>query len=308
MPTRRRFLAQSAALLAASLAASRFSRSAIATPPDYVAPLMIDSHVHVYKRDPRFPYAPGQRHPQQDASAEMLIKLMHANGVARTVLIQVIYYLWDNSYVLSVLKRYPRLFHGVCRVNPEDPAAPDHLSHLTEEGFRGVRLSPAAGAAGDWIRGPRMPPLWRRCSQLKVPMTILTVPSRLPDLVPLIQANPDLTVVIDQMASCPVGRPDLLQLLLDLARFPRVYVKISNLWVVSRQPYPYPDAQQMARRIVDSFGADRIMWSTNWPVSLKQLPYDRIVDLYRDHLDFVTPAEYHQILSGTVQRVWPFGL
>lgn len=304
MTTRRRFLAQSAALLAASSLSSPLSSEA----PKHGAPLMIDSHVHVYKRDPRFPYAPGQKHPAQNASAEMLIDLMRANGVARTVLIQVIYYLWDNSYLLSILKRYPNLFHGVCRVNPQDPAAPDHLSHLTEEGCHGVRLSPAAGPEGDWIRSPLMPPLWRRCSQLKVPMTILTTAPRLPDLVPLIEANPDLDVVIDHMADCPVDRPDLLKLLLDLARFPRVYVKISDLWIVGNQPYPYPDAQAQARRIMDTFGANRIMWSTNWPVSLKQLPYAKIVELYRDHLNFVTPEEHRQILSGTVQRIWPFGL
>ena len=94
--------------------------------------------------------------------------------MSRTVIIQVIHYKWDNSYLADVLKRYPQQFHGVCRVNPEDPAAPDHLSRLTEEqGFHGVRLSPAAGPAGDWIRGPLMPPLWRRCAQLKVPMTLL---------------------------------------------------------------------------------------------------------------------------------------
>ena len=73
----------------------------------------------------------------------MLIALMQANSVARTVIIQVIHYRWDNSYLADVLRRYPELFHGVCRVNPEDPAAPDQLTRLTEEqGFRGVRFEP----------------------------------------------------------------------------------------------------------------------------------------------------------------------
>ncbi|HUA91894.1 MAG TPA: amidohydrolase family protein [Terracidiphilus sp.] len=300
---RRRFLAQSAAGAFAL-------RSAWASPSQSTAgaPLMIDSHVHVFKHDPQFPFAPGAKPPAEDAPVEKLIELMRANNVARTVIIQVIHYRWDNSYLASVLKRYPHLFHGVCRVNPEDPAAPDHLSELTAQGFRGVRLSPAATAEGDWIRGPLMPPLWRRCSQLKVPMTILVTPTRLPDLVPLIEANPELTVVIDHMADCPLDRPDLLKLLLDLARFPKVFVKISDMWVLSKQPYPYPDAQEQVKRLVGGFGANRLMWDTNWPVSLAQLPYAKIVELYRDHFGFVTPEEHKEILSGTVQRVWPFGL
>lgn len=233
---------------------------------------------------------------------------MHANGVARTVIIQVIHYKWDNSYLLDVLKRYPGIFHGVCRVNPEDPAAPDHLSELTGRGFRGVRISPAADASGDWIRSPLMSPLWRRCNQLKVPMTVLAPVTRVPDLVPLIDANPELTVVIDHMADCPLDRPDLLRLLLDLARYPHVFVKISDLWVLSKQPYPYPDAQDQAKRILERFGAKRLMWATNWPVSLAQLPYAKLIELYRDHLNFVSREEHEEILFKTVQRVWPFGL
>ena len=269
---------------------------------------MIDSHVHVFERNPQFPFAPGAHPPAQDAPPELLISLMRSNGVARTVIIQVIHYRWDNSFLLSVLKRYPTLFHGVCRVNPQDPAAPDHLSQLTGEGFRGVRLSPAAGPEGGWIRGPLMLPLWRRCAQLGVPMTILTTAPRLPDLVPLIEANPELTVVIDHMADCPANRPDLLKLLLDLARYPKVFVKISDMWVVSQQPYPYPDAQDQVKRLMAAYGAHRLMWATNWPVSLAQLPYARIVELYRGHMSFLAPEERHEILSGTVQRVWPFGL
>ena len=271
-------------------------------------PLLIDAHVHVFKHDPQFPFASGAKPPAEDAPVEKLIELMRANNVARTVLIQVIHYKWDNSYLASVLKRYPTLFQGVCRVNPEDRAAPDHLSQLTEQGFRGVRLSPAATAEGDWIRGPLMAPLWRRCNQLKVPMTVLVPAARLPDLIPLIEANPELYVVFDHIAVCPLDRPDQLKLLLDLARYPKVFVKISDLWVLSKQPYPYPDAQEQVRRLLAQFGAHRLMWDTNWPVSLAQLPYAKIVELYRDHFNFLTREQRREILSGTVQRVWPFGL
>ncbi len=301
MLTRRHFVARSAAGIALLPFASRHSAA-------QKGPLMIDSHVHVFKRDPQFPYAEGAKPPAEDAPVEKLIELMRANGVARTVIIQVIHYKWDNSYLAGVLKRYPRLFHGVCRVNPEDPDAPDHLSRLTEDGFRGVRISPAATAEGDWIRGPLMPPLWRRCNELRVPMTVLAPITRIPELVPLIEANPELTVVIDHMADCPLDRPDLLRHLLRLARYPKVFVKISDMWVLSKQPYPFADAQQQVKRLLAEFGAQRLMWATNWPVSLQQLDYRGIVDLYRDHFAFVSRKEHEEILAGTVQRVWPFGL
>ena len=112
---------------------------------------IIDPHVHVWKKDPKYPWAKETtRPPDKDASAEMLLDLMKANEVEKTVIIQVIHYRWDNSYLADVLKKYPTTFKGVARVNPESPGAPDDLSRLVEEQhFRGVRISPAGNAAGD---------------------------------------------------------------------------------------------------------------------------------------------------------------
>src|SRR5690242_3526623 len=129
---------------------------------------VIDPHVHVWKHDAAFPFAEGAHVPERDAAPETLLELMKANGVSKTVIIQVIHYRYDNSYLASVLKKYPQSFQGVARVDPLSAGAPDHLSKLVEEqGFRGVRLSPAGNAGGDWISGPLMPPLWKRCEQLK---------------------------------------------------------------------------------------------------------------------------------------------
>lgn len=270
--------------------------------------LIIDSHVHVWKHDPAFPFAEGANVPDFDITAEDLLRLMEAHNVARTVLIQVIHYRWDNRYLLDVLHRYPNRFQGVCRVNPEDPAAPDHLSMLTQQGFRGVRLSPDASAKGDWIRGSVMPPLWRRCSDLRVPMTLLIPVTRLPDVIPWIEQNPELTVVVDHMADCPVGDPKKLQLLLAMARYPKLYVKISHIWSLSKLPYPYPDAAEQVARLRDAFGADRLMWGTDWPIAKDMLSYDQRIALYRNHLPFLSATERSEILYRSVQRVWPFGL
>jgi predicted TIM-barrel fold metal-dependent hydrolase len=220
---------------------------------------IIDPHVHVWKHDPRFPFAQGARVPERDATPETLLGLMKANGVSKTVIIQVIHYRYDNAYLASVLKQYPGTFLGVCRVDPLNSAAPDHLSKLTEQGFRGVRISPSGDASGDWIRGPLMPPLWKRCGQLKVPMTVLAPITRMPDVGVLLEKMPDLTVVIDHMADCPVDRPAELEKLIALERYPNVFVKISHTWSISKQPYPWLDAQEYVKRLYQAFGPQRLM-------------------------------------------------
>ena len=191
---------------------------------------IIDPHVHVWKHDPQFPFAQGASVPARDAAPETLLELMKTNGVSMTVIIQVIHYKYDNNFLASVLKRYPGTFQGVCRVDPLDPAAPDHLSQHTADGFRGVRISPAANASGDWFNGPLMPPLWKRCADLKVPMTVLAPIGRMPAVAAQLEMLPDLTVVIDHMADCPVDQPAELEKLIALRRYPNVFVKISHTW------------------------------------------------------------------------------
>src|SRR5262249_11214312 len=53
---------------------------------------IIDPHVHVWKHDPAFPFAQGANVPARDAAPETLLEKMKANGVERTVIIQVIHY------------------------------------------------------------------------------------------------------------------------------------------------------------------------------------------------------------------------
>src|ERR1035441_5920909 len=89
-----------------------------ALPPGYRDTYrIVDPHVHVWKHDPQFPFAAGQRVPDRDATPETLLGLMKVNGVEKTVIIQVIHYRYDNSYLASVLKQYPQYFQGVCRVD-----------------------------------------------------------------------------------------------------------------------------------------------------------------------------------------------
>jgi predicted TIM-barrel fold metal-dependent hydrolase len=276
--------------------------SAAAAVPDYP---IYDSHVHVWDHKGGFPFAPGAKVPEENASPETLLELMAGNGIAKTVIIQVIHYLYDNSYLADVLRRYPNKFVGVCRVDPLDPAAPNQLSQLTEQGFEGVRLSPAGDTAGDWIRGPLMPPLWKRCEYLGVPMTVLAPITRMEDVRRLVEHCPNLTVVIDHMADCPVDQPEKLTALLALARYPKVFVKISHTWSLSRQSYPWLDAQELVKRLYGGFGPQRLMWGTDWPIAKDRATYSQRLTVVRDQMNFLSNEDKLSMLSKTVSRVWP---
>tara|TARA_B100000029_G_scaffold58977_1_gene53116 strand:- start:8449 stop:9294 length:846 start_codon:yes stop_codon:yes gene_type:complete len=269
---------------------------------------IIDPHTHIWINHPDFPWPQETENPPvEDRSAETLITLMDQHGVDKTVLVQVIHYRWDNSYVAHAIRKYPNRFAGVCRVNPEDRAAPDHLSYWVEnQGFQGVRISPSEGPEGNWFRSPIMPALFQRATKLKVPLLILTRPGRLPDLASYLEQFPELDVVVDHMADAQPDRPEEVSELLALARYPRVYVKISHTWSISKQLYPWNDTFAMVKEVYNTFGADRIMWSTDWPVCLERAEYGQTLSVVRDEMHFISNEDKSYVLGGTALRLWPF--
>lgn len=269
---------------------------------------IIDPHVHIWKNDPAYPYAPETTNPpSEDATPEMLLKLMQSNGIEKTVLVQVIHYRWDNRYTAQALQAYPDKFMGVCRVNPEDPAASDHLSYWIEEhGFHGVRLSPAVDSSGDWFAGPNMYSIFRRAEELGVPMLILTRPKRLTDLVRLLDKYPNLDVVVDHMADCSPENASDIKLLLDMARYPNVYVKISHTWSISSESYPWRNTYDLVKMVYRAFGAKRIMWATDWPVCLSNATYNQTLTVVRDEMKFFSSDDLEWVLGRTALSLWPF--
>jgi predicted TIM-barrel fold metal-dependent hydrolase len=300
--SRRGFL--QTAVAAAIHASARGAVAAGGKPPP-----VIDPHVHIWRTDPRYPWQKEEKDPPKaDALPEALLRLMEANGVERTVLVHSIHYRWDCRYVAEVLKAHPGRFMGVCRVNPESDGAPDDLSRwVRDHGFHGVRLSPAANAAGDWINDrPRMDRLLRRAAELQVPLCVFCPTARLPEVTRVLERHHDLDVCIDHLADCPIDRPDELRKLLALARCPRVFVKISHLWSLSRQPYPYLDTHGLVRRVYDAFGPQRLMWGSDWPQAEGRCAYARALALYRDEIHFFTAEDRRWVLGGTARRLWPF--
>jgi hypothetical protein len=132
---------------------------------------IIDSHVHVWKNDPHYPWPKEEtKPPKADALPSTLLGLMAANGVAKTVIVHVIHYRWDCRYAGDTIKAHPDRFMGVCRVDPAADRAVEELNHWVRDyGFHGVRLSPAAGASGDWINDrERMDRICGRAAELKI--------------------------------------------------------------------------------------------------------------------------------------------
>ncbi|HLJ91643.1 MAG TPA: amidohydrolase family protein [Gemmataceae bacterium] len=306
--SRRQLLGEAATLGSAAILGSSPWCRAIASNTARVP--IIDPHVHVWKNDPRYPWPKElAKPPKVDALPATLLGLMNTNGVEKTVIVHVIHYRWDCRYAGDTIKAHPGQFMGVCRVDPmSDQAVADLDRWVHDYGFHGVRLSPTADASGDWINDQkRMDRIWGRAAQLKIPLCILCPVTRLPDVERVIDRHREtLDVCIDHMADCPINEPEKLEKLLNLARYPRVFVKISHLWGLSKQPYPYRDTFDQVKRLYDAFGPQRLMWGTDWPVVERSCGYAKAVALYRDEIPFFTAEDRRWILGGTALKLWPF--
>ena len=120
----------------------------------------------------------------------------------------------------------------------------------------------------------------------------------------LLDRYPDLDLVVDHMADAHPDQPDEIQELLDLARYPRVYVKISHTWSISQQGYPWMDTHAMVKEVYQIYGADRIMWGTDWPVCLSNAEYGQTLSVVRDEMTFIAPEDMEWVLGKTVLRLW----
>ena len=107
-------------------------------------------------------------------------------------------------------------------------------------------------------------------------------------LEPIVDRFPDVKVVLDHLGGPPIGeettRP-LLGNVLRMARYSDMYVKVSNMNRMSKFPYPHRDTHEIARRIYDAFGPERLMWGTDLPYVLTAGGYVHALELVREELD-----------------------
>lgn len=268
---------------------------------------LVESHVHVWTvRDPRFPKHPDSDFDtDQEASPEGLFAAQDAvGGVAWTVLIQPRLYLWDNAYLAQAAEAHPDRFVVAGRVNPTESEAPRQLRELMQRpGYRGIRLAATEDPATRWLDDRSQDPLWETAAETRATIGLLIQWRQLPQAAVMATRHPDVTVVIDHLGFPDYDDPDSLGNLLDLARLPNVYVKLSGYPHNTRDAYPYLRARPFIERMLVAFGASRVMWGSDWPVCLAHASYGHAFTSAWE-LPWLTDGDREWIFSRTARAAW----
>ncbi len=277
--------------------------------------------MHVWANDPgRFPfphpYIPDFKRPDHGATVEMLLEDMDQNGVTHAVLVQVIFHGWDNRYVARCVRDHPRRFKAHGLIDPTDPQVAQKLEFwMKEHGLSGMRFSPIYYKGRDeWLNAPPSRQLWEKAEELGAVFNFYIATQQLPRLEVIVQRFPGVKVIIDHLSQIDLKADDPepeLKKLLALARYPNVWVKVSELASVSKSGnYPFSDAYPWIERVYQAFGGDRLLWGTGYPGScrehFKRPALAAELKLIREEIPFFTAADRVKILGANAARLWGF--
>jgi L-fuconolactonase len=275
---RRRFLEASTAFSAGLLAAT----SANSAEPDLVPAL--DAHTHFY--DPTRPQGapwPGKQdkvlyRPVLPAEFK---ELTHKLRVQSTIVVEASPWLEDNQWLLDLAAKNPVIVGVVGHLDPKSDEFAKHCERFAaNQLFRGIRVIHA-----DLRRGLDQPTYLanlRLLSKLDLQLDVNGGPDMPADVARLAQLLPELRIVINHAANLTIdGKTPPAEWHKGLqasAAGKQVFCKVSALVEgTRRREGDAPADVEFYRPVLDAlwelFGEDRLIYGSNWPVSVRAAPY-----------------------------------
>lgn len=251
---------------------------------------IIDTHVHFY--DPERPQ--GVPWPSKTETLlyrrtlpQDILKAVQGTSITGTVAIEASPWLEDNQWLLDLAKDTPLIVGVVGHVEP-DAMFQSHLERFTKNRlFRGIRIDGKTIAAGlsqpAFIRDMR----WLAAADLE--LDTIGDHRLLSDLVTLSDKAPQLRIVIDHL---PFDAPSdgdannkATTALRELARRPQVYAKVSDVLrrINGRVPLEPNFYRHALDQLWDTFGVNRLVYGSNWPVSNLLAPYSAVLHVVRPY-------------------------
>lgn len=216
---------------------------------------------------------------------------------------------YDNGYSVEGARELPDTFRVCGRFDPTGPDLAGRLrTFMSDPAMVAIRLF-WYSADDAWLSDGSLVTFWREAEAVGVPVCVYA-PRNVGALYEVALRCPGLRLVVDHAGADlfnPVGhRFDHWPEVCRLAEFENVFVKVSALPEATGERFPFPAAQERVREAYERFGADRLMWGSNYPLTARVCTYAEAVDLLRVACEFLPPDDRAKVLGGTATRV--FGL
>lgn len=241
-----------------------------------------------------------------------LAPLASAAGIGRTVLVQTVGEVAETRDYLRLAATSDLVAAVTGWVDLTTPDVAETLAALAAgEGgdrLRGIRHQVQSEPDPAWLTRPEVRSGLRAVGEAGLVYELLTVPDQLPAAIQAARELPEVPFVLDH-CSKPLIADDVLEpwatRIRELAALPNVTCKLSGLvteadwdaWeVATLRPY--------VRVVLEAFGADRVMFGSDWPVCTLATGYQRWVDTVDRLISEAGPDEQAAIWSGTATRVY----
>ena len=276
--TRREFLVAAASLTVTAC------RAETATPRPAK---IIDTHTHFY--DPTRPQ--GVPWPPKDdvvlyrtTLPERYRVLPVPQRVDGTVVVEASPWVEDNQWILDIAARDPFIVGLVGNLPLGTPECAGHLKRFAANPlFRGVRTR--AGSFEKALEDRAFVADLRAVADLGLSFDVHSPPSWVAHADKLARLVPKLRLIINHVANADVtGKApsaDWQRMMEKLAAHPQVFMKVSGLVEgTKRRKGDAPAELDFYRPVLDIlwklFGADRLIYGSNWPVSEHYSPLGRV--------------------------------
>ncbi len=234
--------------------------------------MSIDAHQHFWqlgRNDCTWP-TPELRAIHRDFGPEQLAPLAAQAGVTGTVLVQSQASDRDTDFLLELAAHCDLVSAVVAWVDLKSATAPRRIRELAGHSkLRGLRPMLQDLPADDWILDAALEPAVAAMIAHELRFDALVLPRHLPWLLQFAERHPRLGIVVDHGAKPPIASGALEPWssgIAALARLPNVYCKLSGLLTEARPGCQPRELAPYVAHLLASFGPERLMWGSDWPV------------------------------------------
>ncbi|MCU1596337.1 MAG: hypothetical protein JWQ47_76 [Glaciihabitans sp.] len=271
------------------------------------AMVRIDAHHHVWDLDVRDqPWTAGLPALRRSFDIDDLAPDLEAADIDATVVVQTITTPDETPELLAMAAASPLIAGVVGWVDLEARDIAHQIAVLRElpggGALVGIRHQVQGEPDPDWLTRPSVLRGLSAVATAGLSYDLLVTPGQLPAAISAAGRVPGLRFILDHAGKPRIARGELEQwsaLIASLAALPNVAAKLSGLATEASAPWSVSQLQPYADVLLTSFGASRIMFGSDWPVSLLAAPYSETVAAAEHLLRGASDSDREAVFGAT---------
>jgi len=272
--------------------------------------MKIDSHQHFWSYNAaQYPWIPKGSPLERDWLPDDLAPLLATAGLDGCVAVQARQTLEDSRWLLTLADHAPIIRGVVGWVDLRSPQVGEQLAELAAHPrFRGVRHVVQDEADPRFMLGAEFQRGIGKLAEFKLTYDILITAAQLPSAIELVRAFPEQPFVLDHLAKPPIKARRLSpwrEGIRELAKSANVFCKVSGLITeADHTAWNADDFRPYLDVAFEAFTTERLMFGSDWPVSLLAGSYAQVFTLLDGYLRGVDSAARAKVLGENAQRVY----